>query len=510
MGEKSRTAYSVKNTTVSLISRLTAIGMGYLLRIVFTHTMSESYVGVNGLFLDIINVLSLSELGVGTAVTYALYAPIAKGDIEKQKSLMRMYARFYRMVAVFVAACGLLLIPFLPVLIKDGRQVEHLNVIYLLYLANTVGSYLLIYKKTLMDAHQLLYIGTMYQTISWACKDVLQMLVLVFTKNFILFLLLDIFCTVACNICISRKADALYPYLKERDAAPLTQGERRGIFQNIRAMMMHKAGTVIVNNTDNLLLSAFAGLASAGSYSNYYLVIGSVRQLSTQVFQGITASVGNLGVTEDKEHIRRIFETVFFLGQWIYGFCVITLFELLNPFVELSFGRNYLFSDGIVFVLCVNFFLTGMRNAALTFRDSLGLFWYDRYKSVAEAVVNLVFSLVFVNSFGTIGVFLGTMVSTVATSLWVEPYILYKYEFQASCAGYFLRYFCYALIIGAAWLLTDLLCARVTGGPGRLLFLRLPICVAVPNALFLLVYARTREFRLLWEKMRQYTGAGRR
>ena len=502
MGTKTRTEYSARNTTVALLSRLTAIAMGYLLRVVFTHTLSESYVGVNGLFVDIIQVLSLSEMGVGTAITFALYRPIAEGDTDKQKALMLLFRKFYRAVAVIVAAAGCLLIPFLDVFIKDYGDVDGLTLIYILYLVNTVCSYLLIYKKTLMDAHQLLYIGTFYQTMSWVLQDVLQIIVLVFWHDFIAFLLINIATTVLCNLCISVRADRLYPYLREKEAPALSGQEKKKIFDNIRAMLMHKVGTVIVNNTDNLLLSAFVGLASVGGYSNYYLLIGSVRQMLNQVYQGITASVGNLGVTEEEGHIRQVFEAAFFIGQWMYGFAFICLYELLNPFIEISFGRQYVFPKVTVFVLCVNFFLNGMRNATLTFRDSMGLFWYDRHKAIAEALLNLGLSLLLVNWLGMTGVFLGTLFSMVLTSLWVEPYVLYKHGFHQSCAGYFLRYVLYVAVIGVGWLATDWLC-RVLGsggGPWQILLARLFICLAAPNAWFFAVYGRSKEFRFLLGK----------
>lgn len=504
METKTRTEYSARNTTVALLSRLTAIIMGYLLRVVFTHTLSESYVGVNGLFVDIIQVLSLSEMGVGTAITFALYRPIAEGDTEKQKSLMKLFRQFYRAVAVIVAVAGALLIPFMDVFIKDYENVEHLTLIYILYLVNTVCSYLLIYKKTLMDAHQLLYIGTFYQTMSWVLQDVLQIFVLVVYHDFILFLLINIATTVLCNVCISVRADKRYPYLKDKDAAPLTEQEKKGIFSNIRAMLMHKIGAVIVNNTDNLLLSAFVGLASVGGYSNYYLLIGSVRQMLNQVYQGITASVGNLGVTEDEGHVRQVFEAVFFIGQWMYGFAFICLFELLNPFIEISFGKQYVFPDVTVFVLCVNFFLNGMRNATLTFRDSMGLFWYDRHKAIAEAVLNLGLSLLLVNWLGVTGVFLGTLLSMALTSLWVEPYVLYKHGFHKSCAGYFGRYILYVVVIAAGWLATDWLCRELVvvgiNDLWQILTGRLVLCIVAPNAWFLIVYGRSREFRFLLGK----------
>ena len=488
----------MRNTSVALVSRVTAIVMGYLLRVVFTHTLSESYVGLNGLFIDIINVLSLSEMGIGTAITFALYRPIAEGDIEKQKSLMMLYRRFYRIVVAVVAVLGCALIPFMRILIKDYMDVDNLILIYLLYLTNTICSYLLIYKKTLLDAQQKMYIGVFYQTLSWVVQDALKMLVLLLWQNFILFLVIGIVATLCCNLLISMAADRRNPSLRDRDVKPLPAEEKKAIFANIRAMMMHKVGSVIVNNTDNLVLSACVGLLSAGSYSNYYLLLGSVRQILNQVYQGITASVGNLGVMEDEGHLKRVFEATAFIGQWLYGVAFICLFELLNPFVELSFGEKFLFSKEVVLVLCMNFYLNGLRNAVLTFRDSMGLFWHDRYKSLLEAGLNIVFSLVLVNFMGVIGVFLGTLFSKLLTSCWIEPYILYKHGFKCSCRGYFLRQGVYIALMTAVWLVTDAVCSAGAAGAGSLwaeLLVRLVLCLIVPNVLLLLIYGRTTDFR---------------
>ncbi len=483
-----------------MVSRMLAILMGFITRVFFTHMLSESYVGVNGLFMDILNVLSLSELGVGTAITYALYRPIAMEDIEKQKSLMRLYRRFYQIVAGTVAILGVAILPFMDVLIKNSPDVEHLTLIYLLYLANSVLSYLLIYKKTLIDAHQLTYVGVLYQTTSWIIQDVLQIIVLVTTKNFILFLCIYIACTLLGNICISKKADKLYPYLKDKEVMPLAPAERKDIGRNIKAMLMHKVGNVVVNNTDNLLISSFVGIVSVGCYSNYFLVIGSINQVLEQVFQGITASVGNMGVLEDEKKVKEVFDASFFLGQWLYGFATICLFELLNPFVEVSFGKNYLFTSEVVLILCINFYLKGMRGTALVFRDSLGLFWFDRYKSIAEALINLVASIILVQYMGVAGVFLGTMLSTVLTSLWVEPYVLFKHRLNQSPLPYFLHYFIYVLVLAICWYVTDVLCLLVQGNLGVVMLARLGICILVPNAIFWMIYHKIHEYGFLKEK----------
>lgn len=500
MEQKSRTEYSALNTTTVMISQMTTFVVGYLVRIIFTRLLSESYVGINGLFLDIINVLSFSELGVGTAITYALYKPVAEEDREKQKSLMRLYRDIYRVVALIVLGAGLLVIPFMDVLIKNKPDVEHLTLIYLMYLANSVLSYLFIYKKTLIDAHQRMYIGVLYQGGFLLLQYAIQVVVLFTTRNFILYLSLFLICTLLSNILTARHADKLYPYLKEKNVQPLEKEERQSITRNIRAMLMHKLGGTVVNNTDNLLLSSMVGIVSVACYSNYYLIIASIHLVLSQMFQGITASVGNLGVNEDGKRIRRVFEAIFFMDQWIYGFAAICLYELLSTFIGISFGAQYIFDPMIVLILCVNFYVNGMRQATLVFRDSLGLFWYDRYKSVFEAAINLIVSILLARKLGTAGVFLGTFVSTMTTSAWVEPLVLYRVRLKHTPWSYYGKYILYTVILLAAAALTNYCCNLIQAEGWRLLLLRLPICVVVPNVVLLVCYFRTKEFRLLMEK----------
>lgn len=500
MAEKSRTEYSARNAAVAICSRILAILGGFISRIVFTHALSQEYVGINGLFNDILNVLALSELGVGTAITFALYKPIAEGDVERQKSLMRLYRNFYRGIALIVLSLGLILVPFLDYLFREQPQVRYLPLIYLLYLANSVLSYAFVYKRTLIDAHQLNYISVLYQTASWFVQSVLQIAILLFTKNFILYVFVAIVCTVIHNLCVSAKSNKLYPYLRDREVIRLPEEEQKEIFRNIKAMFMHKISTVIVNNTDNLLLSILSGLQSVSCYTNYFLIIGSVRQLLNQMFGGITASVGNLGVKSEPVRIKRIFEAAFFLGQWVFGMATVCLYEVLNPFVELCFGKQYVFPAQITMVLCLNFYLTGMRQATLVFRDSLGVFWYDRYKSLIEAAINLVVSLILGRNLGTIGVFIGTTVSIVTTSLWVEPYMLYKHKLNCSVKAYFWRYALYGTVTLALWICADLLCRRITGTLFETCALRLVCCFGITNLVYLILYHRTKEFRLLKAK----------
>ncbi len=505
MEQKSRTQYSAYNTTVGLVSRLMSIIMGYIVRIVFTRMLSENYVGVNGLFTDILNVLSLSEMGIETAISFALYKPIAENDIEKQKSIMNIYKWFYRFVAAFVLGAGLLVIPFMDVLIKNKPDIDNLTYIYILYLINSAASYLLIYKKTLLDAHQLKYIGVVAKTGSWIIQDIFQIAVLILTKNFILYLYIYIAATVLSNIYISRKTDKLYPYVKEKDIKPLDRESRNSIIKNVKAMMMHQVGNVIVNNTDNLLISAFVGIVSVGKYSNYYLLIGSIRQVMSDAVDGITASVGNLGVTEDASRVRKIFNAAALFNHWAFGFAAVCLFELLNPFVELSFGEKYLFEMNVVFILCVNFYIYGITKTSKIFHNSLGLFWYDRYKAIIEAAINLVVSLLMVRSLGVFGIFLGTFVSTFMTTLWVEPYVIYKYHFKEPVYPYYLNMFFYFVQTAAAWGAAHFLCVEAQHILGitvtiSLMALRLVIVTVTVNIIYIIFNIRSENFGFLWGK----------
>lgn len=500
--EKSRTEYSVRNTSVAVVARVCAILAGFITRIVFTHTIRQEYVGISSLFSDILNALAFSESGIDTAVSFALYIPVAKGDKERQKSLMLMFRNFCRITALFLLLFGLSMIPFVNILVKDYSKNNDLIIIYLLYLMNCTVSYLIAYKRILIEAHQMGYINMMYQMGSLVLQNILQMIVLLFTGKIFLFVSMMSLCTVLNNIAISKKADRLYPYLKDKHVQEIPKKKKNKVYQNIYSMLLHKMGMVSINNTDNILLTIIVGVISNSIYSNYYLIIGSVRQILNQIFRGIIASVGNLGTQKNTEHIQKIYEASFFGGQWIFGVSAICIFEVIDIFIEICFGKNYVFSQNITLILCLNFYFTGMRQATLVFHESLGIFVYDKYKSVAEVLINLSASIVLGRYLGALGVFLGTLTSMITVSLWVEPYVLYKHYLETSYSTFFLRYGLYVLVTLLLWFGEELLCRHVSGCLGIICVKRMVICVVTTNLIYLLLYHRTKEFRLLLDKGR--------
>lgn len=500
MAEKSRTEYSARNTTVAMISRIAAILFGYITRIVFTHMLSQEYVGVNGLFWCILQLLTLMELGVGSAIIFAFYKPIADNDTRKILSILKVIKKVYTYIAIGVLALGLVIMPILMYLIRDNGNLVYLALVYLFYLFNAVCTYLFVYKKTLIDAHQLNYISVVCQTSAWAAQNLIQIILLITTKSLLLYASVNVICTLANNIYITKKAESLFPYIKEKEAEELAEEEKKQITVNIKALLMHKVGNVFVNNTDNLLLSAIVGTISVGIYSNYFLLIGSVRQVLEQTFQGLTASVGNLSVKESNERVERILLATFFMGQWMYGLGAICMYEVLDIFVGLSFGEKYIFGGYITLVLCLKFYITGMRQATLVFRDSMGIFNYDKYKIIPEIIINLGSSIILGIKLGVVGVFLGTLISTVTTSLWIEPYMLYKHKIKKSSLAYFGRYLMYAAVTGLLWISEDEICARITGQPLVVCILRVIVCFVMTNVAYAVIYCRTKEYKLLMEK----------
>lgn len=497
---KTRTEHSARNITYATIGKVSILVMGFISRIVFTHTLEQAYVGVNGLFYMILYALSLSELGLGTSISFTLYKPIVDGDIEKQKSLLRFYRGFFYSVAAAIFLAGLCLIPFMDVFVDADSRVDHLILIYMMYLANCVLSYIGIYKRTILDANQLYHIWSINTSVTCLIQQVIQIVVLITTHNYLLFLIWLLIATVAANLLTSYQADKLYPFVNDKDVKPLDKDEKKVIVKDLRAIIIQKLGDVAVNNTDNLLLSAIVGITTAGIYYIYYLIVESIRGVYVQVVQSITASVGNLGVSEDHDRVNAIFESVFLLGHWVYGVTAVCLYIILDEFVGLTFGTNYVFNGYMTALICVNFYTIGLCQASYLFRDSLGLFYFDKYRSIAAVIVNFTFSIILGKMFGAEGIFLGTLVSTITTSMWIEPVILYVKKFDKSVLTYFARLIAYIGITLLSVYISVRVCSYISDLGWIQMIVRGAISFVVVNLVYLICTCWTPEFRLLMSK----------
>lgn len=432
-----RTGNSVKNVVIGIGGQITSIFAQFLCRTVFVYALDKEYLGVNGLFSNILTLLSLAELGFGTALIYSMYKPVAENDKTTICKLMNLYKYIYRIVAVVILVAGLCLTPFLRFLISGDTSVENLHLIYVLYLLNTVCGYLLVYKRSIIDAYQKAYIVTIYQKLGLIVQNILQIIILLLTHNFLFYLISQICVNIGINVALSIKATKMFPFLSEDTKSVPDKTVCKLIAQNTFAMSLHKIGGVLVEATDNLIMSAFVGLSAVGIYSNYTLIAHNIRSCLIIVFNSFTASVGNLAAVENLEKTHEIFRTLSFAGFILTGGCSVAMYELFNPFIRVWIGEDYLFGNAIVAIIVLNFYIYCMRRVPLMFRDAMGLFWHDRYKSLAEATVNLVVSIFLAKKIGILGVLMGTTISSLTTCVWIEPLILYKYGFKRSVTEYF-------------------------------------------------------------------------
>lgn len=497
-----RTKYSIINMMVGVGGYVFYMVMAFVSRLVFIHYLSAAYLGVNGLFSDILGMLNLAELGIGTAMIFSMYRPAAEEDHETLARLMNLYRILYRIVAVFVLVVGLCLLPFLDVLITGDSGIEHLRIVYLMYLMNSVCSYLLCYKNSILLAYQRAYVRTVVEQIMKFAQIIAQVAVLVLTQNFLLYLGIQIAAQILTNFIISKKVDNEFPYLKWEKGLPPKE-QRDGIVKNIWAMSMHRLGNVFVNGTDNLIMSAFIGLSTVGVYSNYKLVTKSINDLLSKVYTAFTGSIGNLGATEDNAYIYNIYKQLDFFLFLLYGYFSAGMAVLFNPFMRLMFGEQYLFSQTVVWIIVAQFYISGMRQINLQFREAMGLFWYDRYKAIVESIINLVVSIALVKNYGVAGVFLGTIVSTMTTCFWIEPYVLMRHgikdDWQAKLRNYFIEYGKRVLTVVAG----SVIGIMFTGGESSnfgFFILKGILFTIEYGVLILLVFGRTEAFQMLWKK----------
>lgn len=486
---------SIKNVKYNIISQILMILISFISRTIFIKILGEAYLGVNGLFSNILTLLSLADMGIGSVLVYSMYKPLALHDDSKIKQLMNTYRKVYHFIAGFIFVVGLCILPFVQYLIKDIPDIGHLNFIFFLYLVNTVVTYLCIYKISIITADQKNYVVTIRRQVSTIVANILMALVLILTHNFIAYLLVQIISSVVTNIYLSKVAEKMYPSIKDTAGYELEKEEKKELKKNVLAMIFHKIGGVVVSGTDNIIMSIMIGIESVGRYSNYLLIINTVKTFVFQIFQSITASIGNLTVQNNDEHTYDIFKKIYFANFWMVGFCTICLFCLLNPFISLWIGGKFVFPIVVVGMVVLVFFVDGMRQSILAYKDAMGLFWYDRYKPIFEALVNLVVSIVFTIKFGIIGIFMGTAVSMIFVCLTVESYVVYKYGFHRNQKEYFMMLFRY-LIIDIIALVITVLCTNLILQTGIVGFiLKCMIAAILPNIIFALCTFKTEEFK---------------
>lgn len=498
MSTRTRTQNSILNIITGLGGYVINTILGFVCRIVFIRCLTAEYLGISGLFTNILTMLSLAELGIGNAIVFALYKPLAIEDESKIASLMRYYAKAYRIIGIVVGIFGLCMIPFLGVVIKDPPNIkENLYVIYLIYLFNTSSSYFFSYKSSLIMADQKNYIVTGLNYIITIVQSIVQMIYLFVTKEYMGYLIIQTIGVFTYNLIISHIANKKYPYIKNKNILPLDKKERKGLTSNIKALTIWKLSGLLVNNTDNIIITYFSGLATVGLSSNYTLLSTTLNSLLNQIFNGITASVGNYNALESQEKKVDLFNLINLVNFWLFGWATLGIIVMSTDIVKLCFGKDYVLPFNIPFIIGINFYMVGMQNAVWTYKNTMGLFRQGRYLLILTAILNLSISILLGKRFGLFGILLATAMSRLCTNTWYDPYIVFKYGLNKSPKLYFKKYVYYFCVLLITIIFSIYLINFIKLPFFKKIIVEFFICCIIPNSIFLLIFYNTKEFKYL-------------
>lgn len=444
----SRTSNITRNVVVTVVTQVFSLLFAFANRTIFIYLLGEQYLGIDGLFTSLLTIFSLAELGIGNALIFSLYKPIAKGDTFRAQQYLHLYDIAYRWIIGIILLVGVLLLPFLPTLINTEIESLGINIyiVYLLFLFNTVSSYFLAHRQAVLVINQRQSTVSLYQTATKISVNILECVVLLVFASYYLFLTIRVVGNYTIAILISCKAKKEFPELCVKNQTKLPKEEINRIKQDVYALFIRRVGGVVLVSADNIIINAFISLAMVGVYSNYVLIVNSVQGITTLMMTAMTASIGNFIATQTKKESEKAFELYSYITYLLYGLCSVCFILLVNRFVEILWGKDYLLSKFALYLIVLNFFLYGFQTAINTFRDTTGLFVQGKYRSCFSASVNIIFSILLVNQMGIEGVILGTILSRLLISVWYDPYILYKYFFKKSSVRYFGR-LCLFLII---------------------------------------------------------------
>lgn len=432
-----RTKNSLLNVLSVLCLYAVKLTFTFMCRTILIKEMGDVYNGINGLFLNVISMLSIAELGIGTAIIFNLYRPARDNDIELIKSIMCFYKKCYTIIAFVVLFLGIVISPFIPIIIGDVDIKESIYLVYYLYLINSVASYFLSYRRSIIYVYQKNYIVSIFDIFYTAISQTLQIIVIKKTHAFIPYLIIGISCQILENIFIYRYTNKQYKFLLEKNALPLPSKIKEDIIKKVKGMLFHNIGSYIVIGTDNILISKIVGVVTVGYYNNYLTIVDPISNILNQIITATQSSIGNLLVEENGKKNYEVYQKLNFFNFFAYTVCSVTIYNLVQNFIILWIGDSYLLGEYVVFILVFKFWLTGMRNTISAFKMAGGIVYEDRYIPILESLVNIIVSVALGKVMGISGILLGTVISDLFLFLYSYPFLVYQRLFERKAILYY-------------------------------------------------------------------------
>lgn len=490
-----RTQNASRNIMFGSFLKIYQMIVPFIMRTVMINLLGANYLGLNSLFTSVLQVLNLAELGVGSAMIYSMYRPIAEDKGDEICALMRLYRIYYRIIGLIVATVGIVLVPFIPKLIKSDVPANiNVYVLYLMNLAATVLSYwLFAYKNSILTAHQRTDITSKVMICTDTIKYISQIAVLYITKNYYYYVIAILITQILNNVITACVADRMYPQYKPSGKLP--KSYVHNINCRIRDMFTSKLGAVILNSADSIVISAFLGLTMLAIYQNYFYLISAITSFIAIIFTSCTAGIGNSLVIETKEKNFTDLTIFTFIIVWITGFCTVCFLCLFQPFMEIWVGKDLMLEFSVVICLCVYFGIHGINSLLNLYKDAAGMWHEDRFRPLVTAMTNLLLNLILVNYLGIYGIILSTILAMLIIGMpWLIHNLFTVIFSKEYLTGYLKKLLYYVVIVIVVAIITYNICQIYTGNVYFCLILRLIICCFLSNLLFWLFLHKMPEY----------------
>ncbi len=492
---ESRTKNSIRNIISGVINKSINIIFPFVVRTIFIQKLGSEFLGLNSLFVSILQVLNLTELGFGSALVYSMYKPIAENDTDKINILLNYYKKCYRIIGIIILIVGLIICPFIGFFIKDTIPNNNIYISFLIYLINTVLSYLFFsYKSSLFIANQRNDLINNINTIVCIIQNTIQLLVLMFFSNYYVYIIVLPIMTWLRNLYIHFFSKKYYP--QNIPMGNLDKIDKDEITKNVKGMIFQKIGYIILANVDSIVISAFLGLNILGVYNNYYYIITAILGIVNIIMDSLKASVGNSIIKESVDKNFRDFKMLNFIYTWIVTWCSICLMCLLHNFIILWLGEEFILDKMISISLAIYFFIYKWCDMTYVYQEAKGLWWENRYIPLLGGLLNLILNVILVNYIGLYGIIYSTIISLLLVNNIGFAYILFKYYFKEKkyMLEYIFNQFLYIVIFGGTAFVTYSIC-NILENTIRMFIFKMVICITIPNILLFIFYCKNNCFR---------------
>ncbi len=491
MSQNTRTKNALLNIIFGYIAQIGIFFLSFVGRRIFLNYLSADYLGVNGLYSNVLNILSLAELGLDTAVVYSLYKPVAESDTDLIRSLLFYFRKIYFILAFIIFAIGVAIIPFLDVIVNSDLRKSDLIIYYVVFLANTVASYFTAHKVALLSACQEQRIHKLITLVSTLVLQIVYICVLVITRSYFAYIISMFFVTIITNVILSIVCTKIHSDVFI--GSTIISFDKNPIIERVKATFLYKIGAVLINSTDNILISVLVSTVAVGFYSNYYTVVNAVQGFIAIITTSLISGVGNYAVTKSRKGQKELFYFMLLFYQIIASIGFIGFSLLFNDLITIWLGNKYLFDELTVFIIAANFYLATAISPVWMFREANGLFEKVKYLLLVRAGLNILFSIMFGKIWGVFGIFLATAISLIFTNLWYEPQILFNNILQEKTSSYWKKQGKYFVTMIFSFFICFLIVEHL--GEGLIFLIIKAIIVAgITGGIFIITNMKTEEF----------------